>query len=136
MWTPTCWLGRLEELREALVKGKRKKSVGIDGVPHEPLVAIGESDEGAGLLLEWFNRLLPSRSLPESWERVITVLIPKVAQPSLAKHVRPICFAGAIKKVYCRMLLHRTRQALRFSGPAQTMRRQTTSLGGEPNDGV
>ena len=47
-----------EELREALRKGKTKKAVGADGVSHELLLAIGDDDEGLGLLLDWYNRLL------------------------------------------------------------------------------
>ena len=49
------------------------------------------------------------------------VLIPKIAHPTLPKQVRPICLASAVDKLYCRMLLQRTREALKYTGPAQSM---------------
>ena len=71
----------------------------------------------------WCPPRAPHReeTLPESWEHVLMILIPKIAQPSVAKHVGPLCFAGAVSKLYCRMLLGRTGDALKFSGPAQTL---------------
>ena len=119
----------VEELRAALHKGHLRKSVGIDMVPHELLVAIGKSEEGANLLVQWFNRLLHrEETFPESWGKVFMILIPKIPQPKTPKHLRPICLAAAADKLYSRMLLERTRHALRYSGPAQTMGegRQTT----------
>ena len=48
----------VEELRAALTKGQRRKSVGRDKVSHELLVEIGNRDDGAKLLVEWINRIL------------------------------------------------------------------------------
>ena len=120
---------KVAELREALQKGHLRKSVGIDMVPHELLLEIGKSDEGAELMVQWFNRLLHGEeNFPESWGKVVMVLIPKIPQPKTPKHLRPICLAAAADKLYSRMLLERTRTALKYSGPAQTMGegRQTT----------
>ena len=97
--------------REALRKGARRKSAGGDKVPHELLVAIGESEEGTRLLVDWFTRMLHGEPHPKAWEKGIMVLIPKITHPTLPKHVRPICLAS-----YCRLLLERTRGSAQILG--------------------
>ena len=112
----------LEELRDALRKGRREVSVGPDLVSHELLVSLAATPEGELRLLEWFNRLLHgTEPLPEDWSKATMVLIPKVTLPEDPKQVRPICVGLAASKLFCRMLLCRTTQALLYQGSAQSM---------------
>ena len=111
-----------EELHDALQKGKNKKSVGSDQVPHELLRSIGATVEGQQKILAWFNRLLHGEeSLPNEWSRASMILIPKVTLPTEPRQVRPICIGQAANKLFCRMLLERTKRALQYSGSSQSM---------------
>ena len=111
-----------EELQEALRKGKKGKAVGPDRVSHELLVALGNTQEGEQKILTWFNKLLHGEEeLPHQWSRASMVLIPKVPEPELPKQVRPICIGSSTCKLFCRMLLARTKHALRYEGSAQSM---------------
>ena len=112
----------VEELRDALGKGKLQKAVGEDQVSHELLKAIGEDDRGAQLLVAWFNRMLHGEeAIPDDWGRVIMILIPKMARPVVPKDLRPICLGSATSKLYSRMLLARSMDALAYSTPSQVM---------------
>ena len=111
-----------EELCDALQKGKTKKSVGSDQVPHELLKTIGATPEGQHKILTWFNRLLHGEeALPTELSRASMILIPKVTLPTEPRQVRPICIGQAANKLFCRMLLECTKQALRYSGSSQSM---------------
>ena len=110
----------VEELRDALRKGKNRKATGGDEVSHELLVAINADPEGEARFLAWFNRLLHGHEpLPTDWAAVVMVLLPKCAQPTQAKDLRPICLGSAANKVYARMLLARSMPALAYSGTFQ-----------------
>ena len=68
----------LQELHEALAKGKPGKPTIGDEVSHELLIAIGRTDEGAGRLLAWYNRLLHGdEPVPADWGKAVMVLLPK-----------------------------------------------------------
>ena len=110
------------ELHEALHKGKKGVSVGPDKVSHELLISIASTPEGARRILEWFNKLLHGvEPVPTQWSRASMVLIPKILNPTEAKHVRPICIGASASKLFARMLLGRTKDALRYQGPSQSM---------------
>ena len=113
---------RAEELHDAIQKGKMNVSVKPDKVSHELLKAIAETVEGETKILEWFNRLLHGiEPIPSKWSRASMVLIPKVQVPMEAKHVRPICIGSSTSKLFARMLLARTQEALKYGGSAQSM---------------
>ena len=112
----------LQELHNALDKGKTGKSNGEDGVPHELLQAIAANARGEKRLLDWFNRLLHGEEpLPESWSRAVMSLLPKCSLPESPKQLRPICLGSSTSKVYSRMLLMRSRSSFKYSGPFQNM---------------
>ena len=111
-----------EELQEANRKGKSNVAVGPDKVSHELLRAIANTEDGERGILEWFNRLLHGvEPIPSEWSRASMVLIPKIQVPTEAKHVRPICIGSSTSKLFARMLLARTQDALRYRGSAQSM---------------
>ena len=112
----------MDELREALDKGKKGVAVGPDRVSHELLLKLASTPEGEDKLLCWFNRLLHGKEpLPQEWNTTAMILIPKVAKPEDPKQVRPICVGSATAKVYCRLLLARTKTALHYTGSSQSM---------------
>ena len=49
------------------------------------------------------------------------VLLPKQQHPTAVKLVRPICIGSSASKLFARMLLARTSQALQYAGSAQCM---------------
>ena len=111
-----------EELREALRKGKRGVAVGADKVSLELLVKVAATLEGETKLLAWFNRLLHGEErMPTDWGIATMILLPKVSLPEDPKQVRPICVGSATSKVYCRLLLERTKQALQYTESSQSM---------------
>ena len=107
------------ELRDAVRAGKLSKSTGPDQVPHELLVAIAEDDEGASALLRWMNAILHSGDLPAEWERVTMVLLPKLSSPKWPGELRPISLSCTSSKLFSRMLLHRTSEAILTGYPGQ-----------------
>ena len=112
----------VEELRDAVGRGKNGKATGEDGVPHELIKAIHKQPGGEELLLAWYNRLLHgTERLPEDWTRAVMVLLPKCRCPEKPQQLRPICLGASACKVYSRMLLARSRPAFVYSGPFQNM---------------
>ena len=112
----------VEELREGLRKGKRGVAVGADKVSLELLLKLASTPEGEGKLLRWFNRLLHGEEpLPKDWGTASMILLPKTSLPEDPKQVRPICIGSSTSKVYCRLLLGRTQEALRYTGSSQSM---------------
>ena len=111
----------VEELREGLRKGNRRVAVGADKISHELLIKIANSEEGENKILRWFNRLHGDEPLPQDWNTATMILIPKVTHPEEPKHVRPICIGSFTSKLYCRLLLARTQEALRYSSSSQSM---------------
>ena len=49
------------------------------------------------------------------------ILLPKTSLPEDPKQVCPICIGSAASKVYCRLLLERTKEPLQYTGSAQSM---------------
>ena len=112
----------VEELREGLRKGKRGVAVGSDKVSLELLLKLASTSEGECKLLRWFNRLLHGEEpLPKDWGIASMILLPKTSLPEDPKQVRPICIGSSASKVYCRLLLGRTQEALRYTGSSQSM---------------
>ena len=96
----------MEELSRAIGKGKPRKSVAGDQIGHELLQAIVDQGEGHKLL-SWYNSMLHGAAFPKNWSDSIMVLLPKIACPKLAKHLRPINMSSAACKTFSRLLLGR-----------------------------
>ena len=61
-----------EEVKRALMKMKRGKAVGPDGIPAEVWTMLGEM--GLNFLVRLFNYLLNEKEMPKEWRR--SVLVP------------------------------------------------------------
>ena len=116
-----------EELAFALRQGHANRSVGHDGVSFELLRAICEIPEGRLQLLAWYNQVLHEGTIPPEWLDSLMVLLPKTRSPEQAKDTRPIAIGCAAEKVYCRIILERTRHHITLRKPWQCAgaRRQT-----------
>ena len=101
-----------DELLASLGKGKRGKSVGVDGVSLELLQGLCQQSEGRRALLHWFNRLLHGETMPEDWLMSLMVLLPKKDQPQEPKDTRPISMGSATEKLFSRMVLERCKHTL------------------------
>ena len=121
-WTKAIDTGEhfsLEELREALQRGKRNKSVGEDMVSFELIHTLCEDSDTELAFLAWMERLRGGESLPEQWLRTIVTLLPKTEKPRGPGDLRPISIGSSAAKVFGTMLLLRTRRVIQPLGPAQ-----------------
>ncbi|CAE7650830.1 unnamed protein product, partial [Symbiodinium necroappetens] len=60
-----------------------------------------------GHLLEWYNRILVSQSIPQQWNKPILIMLPKIRAPKKAKELRPIAMGSSVSKLFSRLLLNR-----------------------------
>ena len=59
------------------------------------------------------------QDLPAEWERVTMVLLPKLSSPKRPGDLRPISLSCTSSKLFSRMLLHRTSEAILTGYPGQ-----------------
>ena len=109
----------MEELRTAIQRGRRNKSVGGDLAPFELIQALCEDSETEQAFLQWMERLRCGEELPDEWLRTIVTLLPKLDKPRGPGDLRPISVGASAAKVFGTMLLLRTRRHLHPLGPAQ-----------------
>ncbi|CAE7462659.1 unnamed protein product [Symbiodinium necroappetens] len=107
------------ELQEAIRQGKRGKSVGEDGTSLELLDGIMQAAGGESALLNWFNRMLETAELPDDWYTALMIILPKTARPTQPKQLRPICLSSSVSKVFCRVLLNRSKKKMTPIGSTQ-----------------
>ena len=72
-------------------------AVGVDGISIQMLKAL--SPYCIGAVTHLVNRSLISGSFPSSWKSSIVIPLPKISNPSLVSHFRPISILPAISKV-------------------------------------
>ena len=100
----------------------------------ELLQGIVEVPGGEGHLLEYFNRVLTTQEIPSKWNEPLLIMIPKVAAPTLPKHLRPIAMSSAVGKLFARLLLNRALPKICPATYAQchlrTVRRKASSDSG------
>ena len=109
----------MDELVQAVSRGKENKAVGEDLVSFELLQGLMEDETTAQAILDWMERLRCGADLPESWLRTIVTLLPKAEQVKSPAELRPISLSSATSKVFGTMLLLRTRKHVLPIGPAQ-----------------
>ncbi|CAE7497830.1 unnamed protein product [Symbiodinium sp. CCMP2456] len=109
---PPVWKGdvcafTLEELRLGLTQLKRGMAVGADLTSTELLQGLVQVPGGETHLLEWYNRILATQSIPSRWNEPVLVMLPKMTIPKRARDLRPIAMGSAVSKLFSRMLLNR-----------------------------
>ena len=119
-----------DELLLALSGLRSSKSVGLDLTSAELLRGLIEVEGGQQHLLEYFNRVLTTRSIPAAWNKPLVILLPKVPAPTSATQLRPIAMGSTAAKVFAKMLLGRIQGALGFRTHSQCagVGRQTADL--------
>ena len=103
----------IEELREGIGQLKRGKSVGVDRTSTELILGLVKVPGGESHLLEWYNRILATQTIPKQWNRPILVMLPKIRAPKAAKDLRPIAVGSSVSKLFSRLLLNRALPAIR-----------------------
>ena len=97
------------EVSDVLATCKAGKSCGDDGISYELLNVIMHS----GLrvhLVDLFNAVLfQVHEIPPSWLLSHLTFLPKIAVPSLPKHLRPIVLSSTPCKLFTKILLMRLR---------------------------
>ena len=101
-----------DELEGALNTFKGGKSAGADGVTYELLQILAQT-QASSHLLRTFNRYLSNElPPPETWFTSRLTLLPKIKEPCLPKHLRPIVLSVADYKLFTKILLIRLRRTL------------------------
>ena len=108
-----------EELRDAIRQGKKGKSVGEDGTSLELLEGVLQANGGGSAILNWFNDILEKAAIPEDWYTALMIILPKTARPFQPKQLRPICLSSSVSKVFCRILLNRSKNSMEPIGSTQ-----------------
>ncbi|CAE7487330.1 jockey\pol [Symbiodinium sp. CCMP2592] len=109
----------LDELWTGLKQLKGQKAVGCDLTSKELLVGICNAEGGAEQVLEFYNRVLATASIPEDWNTPLLIMLPKVAQPRLPRELRPIALGSSVGKLFSRLLLNRSLHRIRLLHPPQ-----------------
>ncbi|CAE7579342.1 RTase [Symbiodinium sp. CCMP2592] len=112
----------VEEVRVAVSQLKRGKSVGNDLTGRELFEGILSLDGGASHLAEFFTGVLCTKAVPEEWNKSILILLAKLANPTLAKDLRPIALGSGTSKLFSRLLINRCLPLLGAKSPYQTAR--------------
>ena len=107
------------EVRRAVLSGKNGKATGPDCVPTELLKVMMENDTSVTAFQEYFNDILTTGNVPQSWDQSVVALLPKVVPPATAKQLRPIALASHVSKAYARLLMARLQEELRPQGEHQ-----------------
>ena len=121
-WTKEHMAGNpftMEELRAAIGHTKTGKSVGIDLTSAELLRGMCSEPVTEQAMLTWLESVRSSARAPQAWKMTIMSLLPKTPRPSKPKDLRPISLSSAMSKLYCHMLLGRTREHILPQGTAQ-----------------
>ena len=103
----------------AVKDGKTKKAVGPDLVSNELLCAIVDCPQGLTSLISFFQQIMTTGQMPESWATSVVKLLPKVTFPEAPKQLRPISLSSHTAKCLARILLRRVAHLLLPSGPQQ-----------------
>lgn len=98
------WSVGIEEVQEAVKKGKRNTAPGLDGVVAKIWEKVPE--EMIEEMRECFNKCLVEGIFPEKWKLARLVLIPKGVQEGNIK-ARPICLIKEIAKILERVIVQR-----------------------------
>ena len=98
-----------EEIFPVVQQCKRGKSAGRDGVTYE-LIEILMQTELKEAYVAWYNRILDgTEAIPEEWCVSQATFLPKVSEPTLPAHLRPIVLSSTPAKVFTKILLLRLR---------------------------
>ena len=109
----------MREVAQGVMKGKNGKAIGPDLIPNEILKALIKNETSLAALCEFYNGILQSGSIPESWDKAVATLIPKLQPPTEAKRLRPITLSSHVAKTFSRLLLARMEPCLRPQGQKQ-----------------
>ena len=109
----------LQELADAITKGKSRKAVGLDLTSYELLSHLMQDDVSSAALLKWLEDIRTGTPIPPEWLQTVITLLPKVPSPKGPSDLRPISLGSAIGKVFGQMLLGRTREVIQPAGPEQ-----------------
>ena len=104
-------IGRITriEIKNAIKKLKNGKAAGCDNVPPQAITAGGDMSEE--VLLDFCNRIWSEERIPEEWKKGLLIKLPKIGDLSYCKNWRGIMFLNMASKVFCRVILERTKIA-------------------------
>ena len=108
-----------QEVRGAIMRGKRGKAVGPDRVPTELLQCLCHNPTSLTAVTNFLNGIAESGQIPEHWDKSIATLLPKVVPPNNPKDLRPIALASHTSKAFARLLLGRLQEVLEVKGYKQ-----------------
>ena len=112
-----------EEIKAVRKRWKNNKSCGPDGVSHEALKVLENSDYWRHQLLRLFDDMLYTAKIPANIERGITVLLAKSTQPGDWSDTRPITLSSALLKTFSQLLIGRVSPLVQGDSRLQWARR-------------
>ena len=107
------------EVRKAILEGKNGKATGPDCIPTELLKSMVDHPTSLAAFKEFFDHILITGEVPESWDQSVVSLLPKVTPPASPKQLRPIALASHVSKAYARLLVRRLEDELVPQGEHQ-----------------
>ena len=98
-----------QEISDVLATCKLGSSAGHDGLTYEMLLCLSQS-ELAPHLADFFNAVLfQVIPPPQEWLLSKITFLPKIKNPSLPQHLRPIVLSSTVGKLFTKILLFRIR---------------------------
>ena len=86
-------------------KCKRNKSLGLDGISNEFLIAL--PDNWKLYLVSLFNNVFNECEVPDDWAKVVTIMLHKKGNNKDPENYRPIALVNAITKLFTQILYQR-----------------------------
>ena len=99
----------MEELDRAFRSVKNGKAPGIDGLPAEAWLALGEAK---GILLEFYNRCWRQETFPKDWKEALVVGIFKKGEAEDPANYRPISLLSTAYKIFGVIMTNRLEAGL------------------------
>lgn len=95
----------IDEIQTILRKAKNDKAPGEDGIPYEFFKCASPSFNN--YLLTFFNKVLKSAEIPESFKTSVIFPIHKKGALNVVENYRGISFMNVIAKIFCGVLVGR-----------------------------
>ena len=105
------------EVHHAIVKTKRGKAPGPDGVSNDLLRDAGEAMSTK--LAELFNKCLLQCQVPEEWNNAIIILLHKKGDPKDINNYRPISLLCCVYQIFTKIITNRITKQLDESQPRE-----------------
>ena len=110
------------EVNAAVARWAKNKSCGQDGISHEAMQAMLQHPQWEHIILSELHDMLYKGVIHSSVGKGLTVLLPKISEPTQWGDCRPITLSSTMLKLLAQLLLSRGRAQLQQGGRLQWSR--------------